>query len=75
LLVGLLIGIVTLFRNRDYAYGIVLIWAYLGILIKHTATDGFAYSYFSVINTLVVCLVIFVFAELYLLFGNKLSVK
>ncbi len=75
LLVGLLIGCITLLRNRDYAYGLVLIWAYLGILIKHTATDGFAYSYFSVINTLVVCLIIFVLAELYLLFGKKIGIK
>lgn len=75
LLVGLLIGIVTLLRNKDYAYGLVLIWAYLGILIKHTATDGFNYSYFAVINTLVVCVVVFVLAELYLLFGKYLKVK
>lgn len=75
LLVGLLIGTVTLLRNRDYVYGLVLIWAYLGILIKHTGTNGFDYSYFSVINTLVVCVVIFVLAELYLLFGKKSGVK
>lgn len=75
LLVGLLIGIVTLLINRDYAYGLVLIWAYLGILIKHTATDGFAYSYFSVINTLVICVFILVLAEIYILFGNNTKVK
>ncbi|KAF0091720.1 MAG: hypothetical protein FD141_1509 [Fusobacteria bacterium] len=75
LLVGLLIGTVTLLRNRDYAYGLVLIWAYLGILIKHTATDGFDYSYFSVINTLLVCVIVFVLAELYLLFGKYIKFK
>lgn len=75
LLVGLLIGTVTLLKNRDYAYGLVLTWAYLGILIKHTATDGFNYSYFSVVNTLVLCVIVFVFAELYILFGKYLKAK
>lgn len=75
LLVGLLIGIVTILRNRDYAYGLVLIWAYLGILIKHTMADGFAYSYISVINTLVLSVFFLVLVELYLLFGKKIKFK
>jgi hypothetical protein len=75
LLVGLLIGTVTFIRNRDYAYGLVFIWAYLGILIKHTALDGFAYSYISVINSLVFSVFVLVLAELYLLFGKKLRIK
>lgn len=75
LLVGLLIGTVTILRNNDYAYGLVLIWAYLGILIKHTAVDGFAYNYMSVINTLVLSVFVLVLAELYLLFGKKIGIK
>lgn len=75
LLVGMVIGIITLLRNRDYTYGLVLIWAYVGILVKHTSADGFAYNYFLVINALVVCLIIFILVELYLLFGKNLSFK
>lgn len=75
LLVGLLIGTVTILRNNDYAYGLVIIWAYLGILIKHTAVDGFAYNYMSVINTLVLSVFVLVLAELYLLFGKKIGIK
>ena len=75
LLVGLLIACVTILRNWDYAYGLVIIWAYLGILIKHTAIDGFNYSYFSVINILVFSVFVLVLVELYILFGKKLRIK
>ncbi len=75
LLVGLVIACVTTLRNRDYAYGLVIIWAYLGILIKHTAVDGFNYSYFSVINILVFSVFVLVLVELYILFGKKLRIK
>lgn len=75
LLVGLVIACVTILKNRDYAYGLVIIWAYLGILIKHTAIDGFNYSYFSVINILVFSVFVLVLVELYILFGKKLRTK
>ena len=34
------IGTVTMLRNRDIAYGLVLIWAYPGILLRQTSADG-----------------------------------
>lgn len=71
LLVGMLIGSVTLFRNRDFAYGLVLIWAYVGILIKHTSADGFANMYPSVVIAVVVSLAVFVLVELYVLLGRR----
>ncbi len=36
-----LIGVVTMLKNRDTAYGLVLLWAYGGILYKHTTESGF----------------------------------
>jgi hypothetical protein len=58
LVVGMLIGSVTTIRNRDIAYGLVLVWAYAGILIKHTAAAGFAGEYGQVISAVIVCIVL-----------------
>lgn len=58
LVVGMLIGALTTIRNRDIAYGLVLVWAYAGILIKHTAAAGFAGEYGQVVVTVTGCMVI-----------------
>jgi hypothetical protein len=69
--VGMLIGTATMLINRDVAYGLVLIWAYAGILAKHTSASGFAGKYPPVITAVIACLVLFVIAEAYLLFTSK----
>ncbi|OFX84900.1 MAG: lantibiotic ABC transporter permease [Bacteroidetes bacterium GWF2_33_16] len=61
LLVGSLIGILRMWKDKNIAYGLVLIWAYLGILLKHFSADGFNGQYPIVIATLIACLVFFVF--------------
>jgi FtsH-binding integral membrane protein len=66
LLVGMAIGIATSVVNKDLPYDLVLIWAYLGILLKHTSTGGFAKSYQSIIVTVYICLALFVACALYL---------
>ena len=61
LLVGAAIGVLTLLRFRCIAYGLVLMWGYTGILIKHLSASpaGFAGEYTMVIITLTLCLVVF----------------
>lgn len=62
--VGMLIGTATMLHNRDVAYGLVLIWAYLGILLRQTsATEGFGGRYLNIITAVIVALVIFIVAE------------
>ena len=63
ILVAATIGTVTMIRNRDVAYGLVLLWAFTGIVIKHTSADGFAGRYPEVIATTLACVVVFVVAE------------
>lgn len=65
LFVGLLIGVATMLKNRDIAYGLVLIWAYFGILIKHTSANGFAGQYPPIITAVIIFLVLFAAAEVY----------
>lgn len=47
--VGALIGWFTGLINRDIPYVLVLIWAYVGIIIKHVSLTGYASEYTSVI--------------------------
>ena len=37
LVVGLLIAVTNLLRTRDIAYGLVIVWAYVGIVVKEAA--------------------------------------
>jgi hypothetical protein len=62
LLIGLAIGAFTTFMNRDIAYGLVIVWAYIGILIKHLLAqpDGFNSQYPAVIVTVIISLVVLV---------------
>jgi hypothetical protein len=62
LLVGLLIGVATTLKFRDAAYGLVIVWGYLGILIKHLMNkplpDGFNSQYPAVIVTVIISMVV-----------------
>lgn len=62
--VAAIIGISVMLRNRDVAYGLVLIWAFIGILIKHTSAEGFAGQFPVVIGAIIVCLVAFLVTEI-----------
>lgn len=61
LLVGALIGILRIIKDKSIAYGLVLIWAYFGILLKHVSTAGFNGQYPGVIMTVSICMCLFGF--------------
>lgn len=71
IITGFLIGSATMIINKDIAYGLVLIWAYVGILIKHMSQAGFGGSYPSVITTVIACIVLFGVVLGYVLFAKK----
>lgn len=71
IIVGMLIGALTTIRNRDAAYGLVLVWAYSGILIKHTSAAGFAGQYPAIIITVAVCIVLLLAAVAYSIFARQ----
>jgi hypothetical protein len=71
LIAGLLIGGAAMFRNKDLAYGLVIIWAYTGILYKHISAGGFDGHYPAVIYTVVACLVLLLIAEAFVLFSGR----
>jgi hypothetical protein len=65
LAVGAVIAAVTMLRFKDIAYGLVPIWAYFGILIKHTSASGYSGKYPGVITTIIFCIALFIAAEIY----------
>ena len=67
LIVGAAIGITVMIRNKDIAYGLVFVWAYIGILMKHISKSGFAGEYPAIISTVIGCLVLFSGTIIYLL--------
>jgi hypothetical protein len=73
LLVGALIGILRMMRDKNTAYLLVFIWAYIGILYKHLSAQGFGGQYSSVILTATFCIVLFVVSLV--LLRKKLRLK
>lgn len=69
LLVGALIGILRMRHDKNIAYGLVLVWAYFGILFKHLSMSGFGGKHPSVIIVTILCLILFVF------FVSKIFIK
>ena len=61
---GAIIGIITIISNRDFFYGLTVIWAYVGILIKHMSTKGYNGNYIAVIITVSICLALLAAAEM-----------
>lgn len=61
LLVGTLIGIVRMRKDANGIYGLVFVWAYFGILLKHVSINGFGGQYPIIITTIIACLVLLTF--------------
>lgn len=75
LLVGAGIGITRMLKDKNIWYGFVLVWAYSGILLKHVSADGFGGHYPGIISTVIVCLVLFVGAIVFLGYKNRIAKK
>lgn len=71
LVMGMVIGIAVINNNVDFAYGLALIWAYYGILVKHISENGFNGEYPSIIVTVVVCIIIFIITLINLFIRKK----
>lgn len=65
--VGAIIGFISMLFYKSWAYGLVLIWAYAGILLKHLSETDFNRMYPSIIITVIVSLVLLFLGELLLI--------
>ena len=75
IITGMIIGTITMLRNRDIAYGLVMLWAYAGIYIKHTSERGFSGQYPAIIYTVIACMICFVVVMVYILFSKRKNYK
>ena len=73
ILVGLVIGVATTAVNRDIPYGLVIIWAYIGILIKHKSPSGFNGEYPAIIITVIVCILVLLTTVTYVFMPTKIK--
>ena len=62
LLAGTVIGVLVTLKNKDMLYGLVLIWAFAGILYKHVSPAMFNSSYPLVIGTAIAAIAIILVA-------------
>lgn len=60
LLAGAAIGTLNALKNRDWAYLVVFVWAYAGMLFKHLSEDGLNGAYPSTLAALYIILPIFI---------------
>lgn len=58
LIVGVLIASVTMYLIRSVAYGLVAVWAYAGILVRHTDARWFHGAYPEIVITLAISLAV-----------------
>lgn len=72
-LVGLAITTRTIIKFRDITYGVAILWAFTGILIKHLTKSGFDGAYPMVIATVVFAIVA-VIASLILISYQRIEV-
>jgi hypothetical protein len=67
LIAGVIISSIRMIKDKNLAFGLVPVWAYFGILIKHTSINGFNYMYPQVITTVICCLVVLLLINSYLI--------
>lgn len=74
LIIGMVIGTSVINKYTDFAYGLTLIWAYYGILVKHISNDEFNGQYPLIIATVIVCIIIFIvtLVNLFIVKKNKM---
>ncbi len=71
LIIGALIGGLKTIKDRDFAYGLVIIWAYIGILLQQTSDYGYNGQYPTLVTIVIVCIAALCIAEVYLLASAK----
>lgn len=71
LVIGAIIGVTKMLRDDNFLYGLVFIWAYIGILIKHISPTEFDSEYTIVIATAPITIVMLIVAKAYIFLRNK----
>lgn len=70
LFIGILIASIIILKNNDIAYGLVIIWAYSGILIKHISSDGFVGEYPVIIAATILSIIMLNISVVYVIMNK-----
>jgi len=70
---GTMIALATLFLQKDILFGLVFLWAFVGILTRHLASEGFAGAYPHVVFTLFAGLLLIASSTVYQWIANGFS--
>lgn len=70
LLLGLAFALLVVYRYKDAVYGMVIVWAYSGILIKHMSVNEFNRQYPLIIVTVIGSLVLLILLVFYVLISK-----
>ena len=71
LLVGFVISTWRMHKDSNLAYGLVPVWAYYGIWLKHTMPTGFDNSYPTIITTVIICIILLIISNFTLIVRKK----
>ncbi len=71
LVIGVIIGIVRIVKDEDLFYGLVFLWAYIGIFVKHISPNEFDSEYGLVITTAPITIVMLIAAKTYVFLRKK----
>ncbi len=72
---GLIIGMTAILKNKDAAFGLVIAWAYAGILIKHLSQTGFGGEYPSVISAAIVSIAAIIISIVFIFISGMKNKK
>jgi hypothetical protein len=71
LVIGLVIALLWMIRTKDIAYGLVILWAYFGILMRHLSSSGLNKAYPLIYITTVASIFIVVLSISWMIFQLK----
>ena len=72
LFVGLGIAVWRMHKDSNLAYGLVPVWAYYGIWLKHTNLDGFNNAYPTIITAVITCIALLIVSNATLILRKKM---
>lgn len=75
LALGLIIAELTMLKNRNLGYGLAVIWAYIGILIRHTSQTGYNGKFPFIILVTILCIIVLLIGEVYFAVTDKEKLK
>ena len=58
LIIGIVIGSLVIYLKSDIAFGLVFVWAYIGILIRHLSQSEFNFQYPAIVYTSIFSIIV-----------------